>query len=280
VTHVVRDGDAVLLPYGYHPVSSPPGIAYYLWGWRATSDGWRCTKILRTAGFTTPCSERADECDPAGDHDGDRTGRIVAVIRIKEPDRVQAIVDAIAAGGVRALEVTMTVPGAIALIADLAPRMPEGFLLGAGTVLDPETAKRVIDAGARFVVSPVFRRGVIDACHDRGVPAMPGCFTPTEILDAWEAGADVVKVFPATALGPGFFKDVRAPLPHVKLMPTGGVTVENAGEWIKAGAAAVGVGTALLDAGAIAEGRYEVLRAKAERIVANVRAARTETRIT
>jgi 2-dehydro-3-deoxyphosphogluconate aldolase/(4S)-4-hydroxy-2-oxoglutarate aldolase len=168
----------------------------------------------------------------------------------------------------------MTVPGAIQLIAGLAPRMPEGFVLGAGTVLDESTADRVIDAGAQFVVSPIFRPGIIAACHAHDVPAMPGCFTPTEILEAWEAGADIVKVFPATALGPGYLKDVRAPLPHVKLMPTGGVTVENAGDWIKAGAAAVGVGTALLDAAAIAAGQYDVLRSKAERIVANVRAAR------
>jgi 2-dehydro-3-deoxyphosphogluconate aldolase/(4S)-4-hydroxy-2-oxoglutarate aldolase len=199
---------------------------------------------------------------------------IVAVIRMKEPDKVQAVVDAIASGGVRALEVTMTVPGAIDLIARLAPTMPAGFLLGAGTVVDAETAARVIDAGAQFVVSPVFRRDVIAACHAREIPVMPGCFTPTEILDAWDGGADIVKVFPATALGPGFIKDVRAPLPQVKLMPTGGVTVENAGEWIRAGAAAVGVGSALLDATAIASGDYAGLRSRAERIVANVRAAR------
>ena len=103
---------------------------------------------------------------------------------------------------------------------------------------------------------------------------MPGCFTPTEILAAWEAGADIVKVFPATALGPGFFKDVRGPLPQVKLMPTGGVSLDNAGEWIKAGAVAVGVGTALLDAKAIAAGEYSVITANAKRIVANVTAAR------
>ena len=199
---------------------------------------------------------------------------IVAVIRLKEPERLRAVVDAIAEGGVRALEVTMTVPGAVDLIRQLAPTLPSGFLLGAGTVLDADTAHRVIDAGAQFVVSPVFRRGTIEACHQHDVPSMPGCFTPTEILDAWDAGADVVKVFPATALGPAFFKDVRGPLPQVKLMPTGGVTLDNAGDWIRAGAVAVGVGTALLDATAIAAGEYGVLRANAERIVANVRAAR------
>lgn len=199
---------------------------------------------------------------------------IVAVIRIREPEKLRAVVEAISEGGVRALEVTMTVPGAVELIRELAPTLPSGFVLGAGTVLDPETAARVIDAGATFVVSPVFRTPVIDACHAKGVAAMPGCFTPTEILDAWDAGADVVKVFPATALGPAFFKDVRGPLPQVKLMPTGGVTVENAGDWIRAGAVAVGVGTALLDAKAIAANAWGVLRSNAERIVENVRKAK------
>ena len=203
---------------------------------------------------------------------------IVAIIRMKEPERVRAVIDAISEGGVRALEITMTVPGAVDLIRELAPQMPSGFLLGAGTVVDAETVKRVTDAGARFVVSPVFRRDVIAECHARDVAVMPGCFTPTEILDAWDAGADVVKVFPATALGPGFFRDVRGPLPHIKMMPTGGVSVENAGDWIKAGAVAVGVGTALLDAKAISAGNYGVLRAKAEQIVQNVRAAQ-ESRV-
>ena len=199
---------------------------------------------------------------------------VVAVIRLKEPAKLRAVVDAIAEGGVRALEVTMTVPGAVELIRALAPTLPPGFLLGAGTVVDAETAMRVIDAGAQFVVSPVFRMQVLAACHARTTAAMPGCFTPTEILEAWDAGADIVKVFPATALGPAFFKDVHGPLPHVKLMPTGGVSLDNAGDWIRAGAVAVGVGTALLDAKAIAAGDYTVLRANAERIVGNVRAAR------
>lgn len=200
---------------------------------------------------------------------------IVAVIRMKEPGKLRAVVDAIADGGIRALEVTMTVPGAVELIRQLAPTLPAGFILGAGTVLDGETVARVIDAGAQFVVSPVFRRSVIDACHASNVPALPGCYTPTEILDAWEAGADVVKVFPATSLGPGFLKDVRGPLPQIKLMPTGGVTLDNAGDWIRAGAVAVGIGTALLDAAAIAAGDFDVLRANAARVVANVTSARS-----
>jgi 2-dehydro-3-deoxyphosphogluconate aldolase / (4S)-4-hydroxy-2-oxoglutarate aldolase len=200
---------------------------------------------------------------------------VLAVIRMKDPDKLRAVVDAVAEGGVRTMEITMTVPGAVDLIRQIAPGLPAGFVLGAGTVLDAATAARVIDAGAQFVVSPVFRRDVIETCHSSGVAAMPGCFTPTEILDAWDAGADIVKVFPATSLGPAFFKDIRGPLPHVKLMPTGGVTLDNAEDWIRAGAVAVGIGTALLDAGAIARGAFAVLRTNAERVVAGIKAARS-----
>ena len=200
---------------------------------------------------------------------------VVAVIRLKDPGKLRAVVDAMADGGVRALEVTMTVPGAVDLIRTLAPSLPDGFLLGAGTVTDVATAHAVIDAGARFVVSPVFRPDVIAACHERDVPAMPGCFSPTEILAAHECGADIVKVFPATMLGPQFLKDVRAPLPQVKLMPTGGVTLDNAGDWIRAGAVAVGLGSALLDPKAIESSRFDIIAANARRVVANVAAARS-----
>src|SRR5712671_3764536 len=199
---------------------------------------------------------------------------VVAVIRLRDPARLRAVVDAMAEGGVRALEVTMTVPRAVELIGELAPTLPEGFLLGAGTVIDAATARAVIDAGASFVVSPVFRVDVIAACHERDVPVMPGCFSPTEILAAHESGADIVKVFPATMLGPQFIRDVRAPLPQVKLMPTGGVTLDNAGEWIRAGAVAVGLGSALLDGQAIDAGRFDVIAANARRVVASVAAAR------
>jgi 2-dehydro-3-deoxyphosphogluconate aldolase/(4S)-4-hydroxy-2-oxoglutarate aldolase len=199
---------------------------------------------------------------------------VVAVIRLKDPGKLHAVIDAMAGGGVRALEVTMTVPGAVDLIRALAPSLPAGFLLGAGTVTDAAMARAVIDAGARFVVSPVFRPQVIAACHERDVPAMPGCFSPTEILAAHECGADIVKVFPATALGPQFIRDVRAPLPQVKLMPTGGVTLDNAGEWIRAGAIAVGLGSALLDAKAIDASRFDVITANARTVVASVAAAR------
>jgi 2-dehydro-3-deoxyphosphogluconate aldolase / (4S)-4-hydroxy-2-oxoglutarate aldolase len=199
---------------------------------------------------------------------------VVAIIRMRDAGKLREVVDAIAEGGVRAIEVTMTVPGAVGLITKLAASLPSTILLGAGTVTDAATARAVIDAGARYVVSPVFRREVIDACHERDVAAAPGCFSPTEILDAHEHGADIVKVFPATALGPGFIKDVRAPLPQLRLMPTGGVTLDNAGDWIRAGAVAVGVGSALLDAKAIEDGRFDVLANNARRIVASVAAAR------
>jgi 2-dehydro-3-deoxyphosphogluconate aldolase/(4S)-4-hydroxy-2-oxoglutarate aldolase len=199
---------------------------------------------------------------------------VVAVIRLKDPGTLRAVVDAMAEGGVRALEVTMTVPGAVDLIRTLAGSLPSGFLLGAGTVTDVATARAVIDAGARFVVGPVFRPEVIAACHERDIAAMPGCFSPTEILAAHECGADIVKVFPATMLGPQFLKDVRAPLPQVKLMPTGGVTLDNAGDWLRAGAVAVGLGSALLDAKAIESGRFDVITANARRVVASVAAAR------
>jgi len=199
---------------------------------------------------------------------------VVGIIRLQDPSAVRGVVDALAKGGVKALEVTMTVPRAIELIAEIAPTLPDGFLFGAGTVLDADTAHRAARAGAQFIVSPVLRREVIDAAHEDGIPVMPGCFTPTEILQAWDWGSDIVKVFPATSVGPGYFKDVRGPLPHVKMMPTGGVSIDNVGDWLKAGAVAVGVGSALMDTNAIAARQFDVLEANARRIVANVAAAR------
>ncbi len=199
---------------------------------------------------------------------------VVAIVRLADASAVRAVIDALVKGGVRALEITMTVPGAVELIRETAPNLPSDFLFGAGTVTDADTVARVVDAGARFVVSPVFRRDVIAACHRLGVPSLPGCFSPTEILDAWECGADIVKVFPATALGPAFFRDLRGPLPQVKLMPTGGVTLDNVGDWLAAGAVAVGVGSALLDKSAIAAGHFNVITANAKRVVAQVARAR------
>lgn len=198
----------------------------------------------------------------------------MAVIRLKDAARVSAVIDALASGGVRVLEITMTVPGAVDVIRSVAATLPDHVILGAGTVLDADTANRVIDAGARFVVAPTFDPDTIRACHARDVAVMPGCFSPTEMLRAWQLGADMIKVFPATKLGPGFIKDVRAPLPQLKLLPTGGVTPENAGEWIKAGAVAVGIGSALVDSQAVAAGDYKRIEEAARLLISNVRAAR------
>jgi 2-dehydro-3-deoxyphosphogluconate aldolase/(4S)-4-hydroxy-2-oxoglutarate aldolase len=167
----------------------------------------------------------------------------------------------------------MTVPNAVALIAELSHSL-DGVVIGAGTVTDVTTAKAVIAAGARFVVGPVFRPEIIATCHMNGVAALPGCFSPTEIFSAWEMGADIVKVFPATALGPGYFKDLRGPMPHVKMMPTGGVTLGNAGDWIRAGAVAIGAGTALVDPKLIADRNFEGIADNARRFVEAVAAAR------
>jgi 2-dehydro-3-deoxyphosphogluconate aldolase/(4S)-4-hydroxy-2-oxoglutarate aldolase len=198
---------------------------------------------------------------------------VVAVVRIKDARAGLDVAQALRAGGVTTIEVTMTVPNAPALIAELS-RAVEGVVIGAGTVTDAATADQVIAAGARFVVGPVLRPDVIAACHKRDVAVMPGCFSPTEILTAWELGADIVKVFPATALGPGYFRDLRGPLPHVRLMPTGGVTVANAGDWIRAGAVAIGVGSALVDPKTVASGRFDVITGLARQFVDAVRTAR------
>jgi len=199
---------------------------------------------------------------------------VVAVVRLEEARSGLDVANALAAGGVTVVEVTMTVPNAVTLIEQLTAALPANVIVGAGTVVDAKTAGTVIAAGARFVVGPVFRPEVIAECHRHGVPAMPGCFSPTEILNAWDAGADVVKVFPATTLGPGYFKDLRGPLPHLRLMPTGGVTRENAGAWIRAGAVAIGVGTALVDPKAVAERRFDAITENARQFIQAVNDAR------
>jgi 2-dehydro-3-deoxyphosphogluconate aldolase/(4S)-4-hydroxy-2-oxoglutarate aldolase len=199
---------------------------------------------------------------------------VVAIIRTQDAARVSAVVEALARGGVRAIEITMTVPGAVDAIRSAAATLPDDIVIGAGTVLDAATAEKVIDAGAQFVVAPTFSPETIRACHARDVPVMPGCFTPSEMLTAWQLGADVIKVFPATTLGPGYLKDVRAPLPQLKLMPTGGVTPGNAGDWIRAGAVALGIGSALVESNAVASSDYGRIEAVARLAVTNVRAAR------
>lgn len=198
---------------------------------------------------------------------------VVAVIRLASVEPLLQVAEAIAAGGVRVIEFTMTTPNALEVLARVSG-VPSAGIFGAGTVLDAETARAAILAGARFIVSPVLCPDVIRLCRRYGVLVIPGAMTPTEILTAWELGADMVKVFPAGVLGPRYLKDILAPLPHLRLIPTGGVTLENTAEYIRAGATAVGVGGDLLDARAIAEGRWPALTERAAALMRRVAEAR------
>jgi 2-dehydro-3-deoxyphosphogluconate aldolase/(4S)-4-hydroxy-2-oxoglutarate aldolase len=197
--------------------------------------------------------------------------KVVAVIRLSDPGRLPEIAGALGRGGIAALEVTMTTPGALEAIARLAGSRPPGGIVGAGTVIDARTAGAVIEAGADFVVSPVTDFGVIDECRRLGRLVVPGALTPTEIVTAWKQGADIVKVFPATSLGPRYFRDLRGPFPDLRLMPTGGVDLGNAGDFIEAGACAVAVGTALLDRRAVAAGDWELITETARRLTSSLR---------
>ncbi len=168
--------------------------------------------------------------------------RVVAVLRAATADELMEVAKALLDGGLRCLEFTMTTPNALGMIAAGTQRFGAELLLGAGTVTDAATADAAVTAGARFLVSPVLKAEVIGVAKRRGVPVMPGAFTPAEVLAAWEAGADLVKVFPAGRLGPGYLKDLHGPFPHIPLMPTGGVGLHDAAAYLQAGAVAVGVG--------------------------------------
>jgi 2-dehydro-3-deoxyphosphogluconate aldolase / (4S)-4-hydroxy-2-oxoglutarate aldolase len=198
----------------------------------------------------------------------------VAVLRLADAARVAPVVAALRRGGVRVIELTMTVPDALTVLRELTAAMPPDVVLGAGTVLDVATAREAIAAGARFVVSPVFRPRLIDECHRHDVVMIPGCYSPTEILEAADAGAALVKVFPATSLTPSFIRDLRAPLPHLRLVPTGGVTLRNAADWLRAGAAAVGLGSGLVDPRAVVDGDYDAIAGRAAQLMAAVRDTR------
>lgn len=177
--------------------------------------------------------------------------RIVAVIRADDGGLLAEVADALLAGGVEVMEVTFTVPGAAGVIEQVAQRLGERILLGAGTVLDAETARIAVLAGAEFVVSPCVRPDVIQLCQRYDKLVMPGALTPTEVLAAWETGADIVKVFPSDAMGPSYLKALHGPLPQVLLMPTGGVDLDNAADYLAAGACALGVGSTLVNAQAV-----------------------------
>ena len=196
---------------------------------------------------------------------------LVPVLRAESETQALALAAAIAAGGVTVLEVTMTVPGAIRVMRRLAEERPD-ILIGAGTVLDAETARMCILEGAQFVVSPALKISTIEMCHRYGVAVLPGALTPTEIVTAWEAGADVVKIFPASSLGGAkYLKSVKAPLPQVEMIPTGGVSLATAAEFLEAGAFALGVGADLVDLKAIAKGTPETITESARKYLAIVR---------
>jgi 2-dehydro-3-deoxyphosphogluconate aldolase/(4S)-4-hydroxy-2-oxoglutarate aldolase len=196
---------------------------------------------------------------------------LVPVLRADSVEKALALATAVADGGVNVLEVTMTVPGALHVIRRLAEQRPD-ILIGAGTVLDPETARTCILEGAKFVVSPALNLKTIDMCHRYSIAVLPGALTPTEVLTAWEAGADVVKVFPAGAMGGAkYLTSLRGPFPQIEMIPTGGVSLATAAEFLHAGAFALGVGSDLVDTKAMAAGKPEVVIESARKYLAIVR---------
>ena len=201
---------------------------------------------------------------------------IIPVVRAKSADEAMKAIDAIREGGISILEITMTVPGAVGVIEEVSKRYGSDAVVGAGTVLDGETARACILAGARFVVSPALNLETIEVCRRYGVAVMPGALTPTEVVQAWSAGADFVKVFPAGAVGgASYIKSLKAPLPQIELVPTGGVSLKTAADFIKAGASALGVGADLVDVQAIRDGKQSVITERAQEFVRIVREART-----
>jgi 2-dehydro-3-deoxyphosphogluconate aldolase / (4S)-4-hydroxy-2-oxoglutarate aldolase len=201
---------------------------------------------------------------------------VVPVVRAQSADEAMKVMDAIREGGVPVFEITMTVPGAIGVMEELTRRYGSEVLVGAGTVLDPETARACILAGARFVVSPALNLATIEMCRRYSVPVMPGALTPTEVVTAWSAGADVVKVFPCGAVGgASYIKSLKAPLPQIEMIPTGGVSVKTAADFIKAGSMALGVGADLVDTKAVREGNARMVTEKAREYVRLVQEART-----
>ena len=201
---------------------------------------------------------------------------IVAVVRSPDSQQLVEVVHALAEGGVTVAEITMTVPDALDVVRQVRNSLGDRVLLGAGTILDAETARAALLAGAEYLVAPTLNLDVIRLCQRYDKLVMPGAFTPTEILAAWEAGADIVKVFPADVVGPAFFKALRGPLPQVRLMPTGGVDLTTAADFLKAGACCLGIGSQLVEPKAVAAGDFERIRELARqyvRIVRDTRAA-------
>ena len=206
--------------------------------------------------------ERIEECG------------VVAAIRADSSESLIDVAKALEAGGAKFIEVTMSTPNALKVIEALADTMGDRIGIGVGTVLDPETARAAILAGAEYIVAPTLRLSVIEMAKRYSKLVFPGAFSPTEILTAWETGADMIKVFPAGRLGPSYLKDLHGPLPQIKLMPTGGISIENCGDYIKNGAAAVTAATCIAPKKAIAEGNWDKITELASQMIGNIRAAR------
>ena len=201
---------------------------------------------------------------------------VIPVVRAMSADEAMRAIDAIKEGGISVLEITMTVPGAVRVMEEVATRYGSDVLVGAGTVLDAETARACVLAGARFVVSPALNLETIALCRRYSVVVMPGALTPTEVVQAWTAGADFVKVFPCDALGGAkYLKSLKAPLPQIELVPTGGVSLKTAGDFIKAGASALGVGSDLVDSKTLREGQASLITERARQFLEVVKEARS-----
>ena len=228
--------------------------------------------------FWTALIFGGDSCNSMNKSDVKReiiTTGVIPVVRAQSADEAMRAIEAIKEGGISVLEITMTVPGAVRLIEEVARRFESDAVVGAGTVLDAETARACILAGARFIVSPALDLETIACARRYGVVSLPGAMTPTEVLAAWTAGADLVKVFPAGALGgAAYIKNLKAPLPQIELVPTGGVSLKTAADFIKAGSAALGVGTDLVDTKALQEGNSRLITERAQRFVEIVKEAR------
>ena len=203
-----------------------------------------------------------------------RSTGVIAIMRAQSSAQLIAAADAIKQGGVRAIEVTMTTPGALTVIAEAKAKYGADVALGAGTVLDPESGRAAILAGADFIVGPSLNLELIALCNRYGIPVVPGCYTPTEILTGWEAGADFIKLFPASVGGPDLIKAILAPLPQVQIIPVGGVDLNTAAEFIKKGAVALGVGSDLVNQKVLDAGNMEELTRRAAAYIEQVRKGR------
>jgi 2-dehydro-3-deoxyphosphogluconate aldolase/(4S)-4-hydroxy-2-oxoglutarate aldolase len=199
---------------------------------------------------------------------------VIAIMRAQSSDQLIAAADAIKKGGVRAIEVTMTTPGALGVISEAKARYGSDVVFGAGSVLDPETGRAAILAGADFVVSPILNLGLIELCNRYGVATMPGCYSPTEVITGWEGGADLIKLFPASVGGPDLVKAILAPLPQVQIVPVGGVNLDTAADFIRKGAAALGVGSSLVSQKLLDAGDLDELTRRAAAYVEEVKVGR------